>query len=435
MLRDVLAASADPLCVLDRKGMILLSSRSAVEVLGFVPGQIAGRDWRDQSDGANCDNGLGQRLDTLRRDTLETGQEMGTFLNLPSHDGRRDYEFTLSPVLDPEDQPAALLLQVRDVTVAAQIEMILRLTGSEVGFLAFVNDDETILAMQHWSAAAMGLCEIQDKPLLESIGQLSAGIAHEINTPILYVGDNITFLRDAFDELLKTVTRVRSSVEQLAADDPTGEVSERLQGDMRVDNLDFYVEEVPRAIAQSIEGVERVAAIVKAMKAFAHPGAAEKTATDIHQAILDTVTVARNRWKYVADLDTTFDPNMPLVPCMVGEFNQVILNLVVNAADAIAEARNEREGPRGKIQISTKKQGRWAEIRVRDSGKGIPQEIAQRVFEPFFTTKEVGKGSGQGLSLCHGIIVGKHGGTITFGTCPGRGTTFIVRIPLGESSG
>jgi signal transduction histidine kinase len=166
------------------------------------------------------------------------------------------------------------------------------------------------------------------------------------------------------------------------------------------------------------------------MKEFSHPSRTEKSATDLNKSIDTTVTVARNEWKYVSDVSTEFDANLPLVPCFVGEFNQVILNLIVNAAHAIKDADHGAAEHKGVITIRTRLDGDWAEIQVEDTGSGIPSEIRDRIFDPFFTTKEVGKGTGQGLSVARTVVVEKHGGTIHFTTELGKGTTFVVRLPI-----
>jgi signal transduction histidine kinase len=165
------------------------------------------------------------------------------------------------------------------------------------------------------------------------------------------------------------------------------------------------------------------------MKEFSHPGTKEKIPLDLNHAIDSTITVARNEWKYVADMETDFDPSLPLIPCQPGEFNQVILNLIVNAAHTIADVIRERGIERGKIRVQTRNCPDWAEIRIQDTGSGIPEEIRARIFDPFFTTKEVGKGTGQGLAIARSVVVDKHGGTIHFETEKGMGTTFIIRLP------
>ncbi len=265
---------------------------------------------------------------------------------------------------------------------------------------------------------------------LESIGQLAAGIAHEINTPIQYVGDNITFLQQAFSD----VQTVMDKQQQLLAQAKNGVVDKNMvalveQAMARAD-LQYLIDEVPKAIDQSLEGVGRVAKIVCAMKEFSHPGSEGKVAADVNKLIENTITVAHNEWKYVADLVTDFDAALPLVPCITGEFNQVILNLIVNAAHAIGDRLLGDTAHKGRITIATRCRPGEVEVRVKDTGTGIPEEARSKVFYPFFTTKPVGKGTGQGLAIAHAVIVKKHGGTLTFETETGKGTTFFIRLPI-----
>jgi signal transduction histidine kinase len=202
-------------------------------------------------------------------------------------------------------------------------------------------------------------------------------------------------------------------------------ISEAIEG---VDTS-YLLEEIPKAIRQTLEGVNRVATLVSAMKEFSHPGGKEKSLLDLNKAIQSTITVARNEWKYVADMETDFDPDLPQIACLPGEFNQVILNLVVNAAHAIADACGEKSETKGKITIRTANYPDWVEIRVQDTGSGIPEKVRSRIFDPFFTTKDVGKGTGQGLAIARSVIVDKHQGTIHFETAEGKGSTFIIRLP------
>jgi signal transduction histidine kinase len=195
--------------------------------------------------------------------------------------------------------------------------------------------------------------------------------------------------------------------------------------------MDYLRQEVPLAITQLEEGVANVARIVRAMKEFSHPGPVEKSAVNINRALDSTILVCRNEWKYVAEVKSDFDPQLPPVPCVAGEMNQVFLNLIVNAAHAIAASVRDN-GRKGLITVSTRRNGDWAEIRVQDTGTGIAEEIRPRVFDPFFTTKEVGKGTGQGLSIAHAVVVQKHHGAIDFESFMGTGTTFLVRLPLGS---
>jgi len=267
---------------------------------------------------------------------------------------------------------------------------------------------------------------------LESVGQLAAGIAHEINTPIQYIGDNAAFLSGAFDDL-KRIIQLHGQVAEGLRHGPAPELANTLDKAMRDVDAGYLCEEAPKAISQLSEGVQQVARIVRAMKEFSHPGTAEKVMLDVNRAIESTVLVSRNEWKYVADVVTDLDPELPPVPCLAGEFNQVILNLVVNAAQAIGDIVRG-SGRKGKISISSRADGEWAEIRVTDTGTGIPEAIRPKIFDPFFTTKEVGKGTGQGLAIAYNVIVKKLDGALFFETECGAGTTFVVRLPL-ESRG
>jgi signal transduction histidine kinase len=196
-------------------------------------------------------------------------------------------------------------------------------------------------------------------------------------------------------------------------------------------DLVFLTEEVPLAIDQTLQGVERIATIVRAMKAFGHPSGEQKAPADLNQAVRDTLIVANNAFKYVADVVTDLG-ELPPVWCHLGDINQVLLNLIVNASHAISEAV-DTNGGRGTITVRTSRDGAEVTIEVADTGVGIPPEIAERIFEPFFTTKEVGEGTGQGLSLAYSLVHDRHGGSIGFRTESGRGTTFTVRLPVGSA--
>jgi signal transduction histidine kinase len=271
--------------------------------------------------------------------------------------------------------------------------------------------------------------ELAQAKKLESIGQLSAGIAHEINTPTQFIGNNIGFINEASAEIFGLVDRIA----ELAANSTGGTVAAREVLDvLRTVDLDYFRDEVPRAIAQSIDGIDRIQKIVGAMREFSHP-AVEKTLTDINRAIESTIIVASSEWKYVADMKTDLDDDLPQVSVMPGSFSQVILNMIVNAAHAVGavvESGMQGGGKKGTIAVSTRRVGAWAEIRVHDTGCGIPESIHDRIFDPFFTTKPVGKGTGQGLAIAHDVIVKKHGGSIAVESAPGAGTTFVVRLPL-----
>ncbi|GAA3392942.1 PAS domain-containing sensor histidine kinase [Cryptosporangium minutisporangium] len=271
---------------------------------------------------------------------------------------------------------------------------------------------------------------------LESIGQLAAGLAHEINTPVQYVSDNVLFLADSFTDVLEALRSI-ANVARGAEQDPRGDAQAPTVADLRarlsllVDglDLDFLGTEIPSALEQTLEGVARVAEIVRAMKEFSHPGQG-RTETDLNRAVETTVQVSRNEWKYVAEMEMDLDPGAGLVPCYEGELKQVILNLLVNAAHAIAE-KQQRSGDsaQGRIGVSTRRVGDTIQISVSDTGTGMDEATRLRIFDPFFTTKEVGKGTGQGLAMAHSCVVGKHGGSIEVDSVVGEGTTFRLIIP------
>jgi signal transduction histidine kinase len=265
---------------------------------------------------------------------------------------------------------------------------------------------------------------------LESIGQLAAGIAHEINTPTQYVGDNVRFLQDAFGDLNLLFGKCEQLLRAVKSGGDTGRLAQEVETAVEDVDLPYLREEIPKGIGQTLEGVERVSRIVRAMKEFSHPGTIEKTPLDINKAIETTITVARNEWKYVAEIVTNFDEKLPLVPCLPGDFNQVILNMITNAAHAIAEVVGDGSHRKGTIEVSTRRDEKRAQVCIRDTGSGIPEEVRSRIFDPFYTTKEVGEGTGQGLAISHSVIVKKLGGTLDFETEVGKGTTFVIGLPI-----
>ncbi len=261
---------------------------------------------------------------------------------------------------------------------------------------------------------------------LEAVGQLAAGIAHEINTPLQYVGDNLQYLQSAFTKVLPLAAYwaegEQASTEPASAEPPSLSAKDAIE----------LVDEIPAALSDALDGVQHVSRIVRAMKEFSHPGSDEKAPIDINRALETTITVTRNEWKYVSEVCFTPQADLPLVEGLPGELNQVFMNLIVNAAHAIGDANNNGMDGMGKIDISTCRNGDKIVIAIQDSGSGIPKECRERVFEPFFTTKEVGKGTGQGLAIAYSIIVQKHGGRLWFETSEGEGTTFFIELPIDQ---
>jgi PAS domain S-box-containing protein len=268
---------------------------------------------------------------------------------------------------------------------------------------------------------------------LEAVGTLAAGIAHEINTPMQFVSDNLRFVQQSVEPLggaLRLLPEL-SAAAQAGCVPP--ELAQRLADSTSGLDVEFLAAEVPAALSEMQEGVHRVTTIVRAMKDFSHPGNQGRQSSDLNKAIATTIAVARNEYKYVADVLPDFG-DIPSIECWVADLNQVFLNLLVNAAHAIKDAIGEGNGQRGTIRVSTRHDGDWVDIRFTDSGTGIPEAVRDRIFEQFFTTKPVGKGTGLGLAIARSVVVEKHGGTLSFETEMGKGTTFIVRLPVNGPS-
>jgi PAS domain S-box-containing protein len=272
--------------------------------------------------------------------------------------------------------------------------------------------------------------QLQQSQKMEAIGQLAAGIAHEINTPTQFVGDNTRFFQDATGDLIQIIREYENLIEKAKSHSLTDELIAETEKRIAEVDLPYLEEEIPIAIQHTLKGVDRITKIVQAMKIFAHPGMMAKEPTDINQEIEKTITITRNEWKYLADMKTDFDSDMPLVPCYRAELNQVILNMIINAAHAIAEAQDKNASPQGTIRIRTYHENNWAKIRISDTGAGIPEAIRHKIFDLFFTTKGPGKGSGQGLAISHTVIVEKHHGTLDLESREGEGTTFIIGLPM-----
>ena len=276
--------------------------------------------------------------------------------------------------------------------------------------------------------------ELSQAQKLEAIGHLAAGIAHEINTPIQYVGDHAQFLKEGLEDLEPLLDKYAELLDAARSGKIPEALPEELLALQEEADLEYFRERAPKAIDQALAGVDSVATIVRAMKDFAHPGPAEMTPTDINRAITSTVTVCRNEWKYVSDVETDLDESLPPVTCIPGEMNQVILNMVVNAAHAIGDATSAKPDTKGRISISTRHENGHVLINISDTGTGIAKEHQKRIFDPFFTTKAVGKGTGQGLAIAYNVVVNKHGGNIQVDSEPGKGTTFNIVLPLSNAS-
>ena len=270
---------------------------------------------------------------------------------------------------------------------------------------------------------------------MESVGQLAAGIAHEINTPIQFISSNLSFIQESKDDLFDIIGKLKAQAPHAEAAQAIESQITSLADILDEHDFEFVEEELPKAIEQSIEGTRRVSTIVQAMKTFSHPSTESFATANINQIINDTKTLSTNEWKYVAWMDLELEPGQPDSLCSISEISQVILNLIVNAAHAIEESKQADDSLQGLIKVRT-----WSgdsgvvNFSIEDNGAGIPEDAQQRIFDPFFTTKEVGKGTGQGLSICYDSIVNRHRGDITFTTEKGVGTTFRVMLPCEQDS-
>lgn len=304
------------------------------------------------------------------------------------------------------------------VTYPVQVSMHAAVFHSTPVYVSFVTDLSEVRRLEG------RLAQLQK---LESIGQLAAGIAHEINTPMQCVSNNVEFLQECHQRLFDVVDNL---IETLDA--PARSWDDRkLSVDRIIDEARYHrvASMAPSAIAEAAEASRRVIEIVRAMKVMCHPGTRDYVDSDLNDGIRNAATIARNRWKYVAEVEFDLDESLPHVPVLPAELNQVFLNLIVNAADAIAE-KNGENGPLGKITLRTRYEGDTVRIEVADSGPGVPEAIRDRIFDPFFTTKDVGKGTGQGLAITYDVVVNKHHGTIDLLSTEGEGATFIVCLPM-----
>ncbi len=271
--------------------------------------------------------------------------------------------------------------------------------------------------------------QLRHSQKLEAIGQLAAGIAHEINTPSQFVGDNTRFFQDSFGDIASLLELYQQLLDTAEKKEDCSDIVDQVKEKIDEVDLEYLLEEIPQAAQQSLDGVARIRDIVKAMKEFSHPGSASKELSDINKNIENTVTVSRNEWKYVSEVETDLDPDLPQVECLPNELNQVVLNMIVNASHAIKDIVGD-SGELGKITIGTRLVEDQCEITIQDSGKGMPDDVKDRVFDPFFTTKEVGKGTGQGLAIAYSVVVDKHFGTVNVESEEGKGTKFIIQLPI-----
>ena len=395
----VMEAAANGIVITDPQGIIVWANRAMTQLTGYAPEEMIGRS------PAMLKSDVQDRefYQTMWQTILSGKPWHGELVNRRKDGTRYFEEMTITPVLDKNGKIENFVAIKLDISRRKHIEQ-----------------ERQRLEIQ-----------LRHGQKLESIGQLAAGIAHEINTPTQFIGDNLRFLQEAFQDLLGLLGQYRQLLEAARGQSLAGNLTEEIEKTMASIHFNDLEKDVLQATTHALSGVQRVAKIVQAMKEFSHPGTETKVPVDLNRAIESTLTVCRNEWKYVADLNMDFEAALPPVACLPGEFNQVILNIVINAAHAIAD-KTQGKG-KGVIGVSTRRQGDQVEIRISDTGTGIPESARGRIFDPFFTTKGVGKGTGQGLAIARSVIVDKHHGEIRFETEMGNGTTFILRLPQAEN--
>jgi len=381
--------------ITDTEGVIQYVNPAFTRITGYSAEEAVGKNPRILASGHHPQDFYSQLWSTLK--SGETWK--GRFVNKKKDGSLYTEDATVTPVRDH--------------------------TGAIVNFVAIKRDITEQLQLE---------AHLRQAQKLESVGSLAAGIAHEINTPIQFVGDNVRFMKESFQDILSLTDRMLELVKVISEPGPDAPPLPTLPNDPSGTDLDYLKEEIPKAIDQTLEGVERIATIVRAMKDFSHPDQGARLPSDINRALRSTLTVARNEFKYVADLVTDFDESLPSVWCFLSDLNQAFLNIIVNAAHAIGDSQMTEPATRGTITVRTKRLEDAVLISISDTGTGIPEDIRERVFDHFFTTKEVGRGTGQGLTIARAVVVDKHGGDLTFETEEGKGTTFHIRLPVGAPS-
>ncbi len=390
-------AIPEPIALVNKNKRIVRANKAMASALGVSPGKTAGKTISQL-----FDDQWPQQID--EKTTLESDKWKQQQIEIFDKRSKRYFELSVIPYSNPDSElQMGSIYRARDIHARKEAEI---------------------------EREKMHLQLLQAQKL-ESVGQLAAGIAHEINTPVQYVSTNMDFLDQAFSDLNEVIRAFNSCLEKTEGKILTPEISRELRQTLDEKDWKYLEQEIPESINQSKDGLARVSSIVRAMKEFSHPGSKEKEQVDLAHIIQTTIVVARNEWKYVSEIETDFDSNLPAVVCVAEEIGQVVLNLLINAAHAIEAKLGENpEGGKGTITIKTKQNGDFAEIHISDTGIGIPAQIKNRIFDPFFTTKKVGKGTGQGLAIVHNVIIEKHDGNIVVDSAPGQGTTFILSLPL-----
>ncbi|SHO52922.1 PocR ligand-binding domain-containing protein [Desulfopila aestuarii] len=374
----------EAIAITDVDGNIIYINPAFTDITGYSTEEVIGQNPRILKSGRHSNSFYREFWQTV----ISKGTWSGRFINKRKDGTIYTEESTVSAVRDENSKVISYVAIKRDISKELELER-----------------------------------QLLQAVKLESIGTMAAGIAHEINTPVQYIGSNLEFLQDAFADLQEFVTYI----EQQQPPSGTPEISNKLE---EID-WEYLNEEIPKTFEQSKEGIHQISSIVLAMKEFAHPGTRAMAPADLNKILQSVMTVSRNEWKYVATIATDFQDRLRDVPCLADEISHVLLNIIVNAAQAIAEQQQgNANAPKGQITITTRAEGDSAVIIIADNGPGISAEILDKIFDPFFTTKSVGKGTGQGLAIAYDTVVNKHGGTINCTSAEGLGAEFRITLPF-----
>jgi PAS domain S-box-containing protein len=397
LLQAALDASEHHVLITDRKGRIVFANLSLAERHGRVREELIGESV-DQV--MRTDNHSPAQLQKMRQAMRESRPIRVVVRGVHSSGRPLWLSLNITPILGPDGRASHFVGIATDITQSVEDTRIKKELQQRI---------ET----QEQERDRLAL-ELRMAQKLEAVGRLASGVAHEINTPMQFVSDNVTFMRESVGDLASVIGAYR--IDRAQGDAVAAEVE-----------AEYLLAELPKAMDRAREGIERVTNIVRAMKEFSHPNTEARSSADINKAIETTVQIARSEYKHIAVVDLKLEP-LPLVPCNIGELNQVFLNLLVNGAHAIEGSGKDVSS--GRIGIASRHEGAELIITFEDNGCGIAPENLDKIFDPFFTTKEVGKGTGQGLAISRSIVVDRHGGAIDVRSIVGTGTRFTIRIPV-----